>query len=207
MRVRALAAAVAVGTVLTTMTTTTAARADDFDKPFQGFAPANTLLREAAPDAVGLEPAPIRDAVGQIRGHEDASAGGHPLYAGAVALMGHDGVVVARDASGFALRYANGTTELPRDQWVPMRDDTIFDLASVSKLFTSIAAVQLIEEGTVELEAPVAAYLPEFGVNGKAEVTVRQLLTHTSGFTSWLPLYSRYADRASRIRAVMDAPL
>ena len=207
MRVRALAAAVAVGSVLTTMTTTTAATADDFSKPFQGYAPANTVLRDATPEAVGLDPAPIEEAVAQVRGHEEAPAGGHPMYAGAVALMGHDGAVVARDASGWALRYQNATTELPRDQWVPMRDDTIFDLASVSKLFTSIAAVQLIEEGKVDLEAPVAAYLPEFGVNGKDTVTVRQLLTHTSGFTSWLPLYSRYPDKASRIKAVMDAPL
>ena len=207
MRVRALAAAVAVGSVLTTMTTTTAATADDFSKPFQGYAPANTVLRDVTPEAVGLDPAPIEEAVAQVRGHEEAPTGGHPMYAGAVALMGHDGAVVARDASGWALRYQNATTELPRDQWVPMRDDTIFDLASVSKLFTSIAAVQLIEEGKVDLEAPVAAYLPEFGVNGKDTVTVRQLLTHTSGFTSWLPLYSRYPDKASRIKAVMDAPL
>jgi CubicO group peptidase (beta-lactamase class C family) len=189
------------------MTTATAATADDFSKPFQGFAPANTVLRDATPQAVGLDPAPIGDAVEQVRGHEQAPAGGHPMYAGAVALMGHDGAVVARDASGFALRYEDATTELPRDQWVPMREDTIFDLASVSKLFTSIAAVQLIEDGTVELEAPVAAYLPEFAANGKESVTVRHLLTHTSGFTSWLPLYSRYPDKASRIRAVMDAPL
>ena len=207
MRVRALAAAVAVGTVLTTMTTATTATADDFSKPFQGFAPANTLLREATPEGAGLDPAPIGDAVAQIRGHEQAPEGGHPMYAGAVGLMGHDGAVVARDASGFALRYADATTELPRDQWVPMRDDTVFDLASVSKLFTSIAAVQLIEEGRVELEAPVAAYLPEFAANGKQGVTVRHLLTHTSGFTSWLPLYSRYPDKAARIQAVMDAPL
>ena len=207
MRVRALAVAVAVGTVLTTMTTATTATADDFSKPFQGFAPANTILREASPADAGLDPAPVRDAIAQIRGHEEAPEGGHPMYAGAVALMGHDGAVVARDASGYALRYENATTELPRDQWVPMREDTIFDLASVSKLFTSIAAVQLIEDGSVDLEAPVAAYLPEFAANGKESVTVRHLLTHTSGFTSWLPLYSRYPDKASRIQAVMDAPL
>ena len=72
-----------------------------------------------------------------------------------------------------------------------MRTDTIFDLASVSKLFTSIAVVQLIEEGHVDLESPVAAYLPEFAANGKEAVTVRQLLTHTSGFASWLPLWSK----------------
>jgi len=207
MRLRALVASVAVGTVVTTMTTVLPASADDFSTPFTGFAPANTVLRDSSPEAAGLDPAPLAEAVAQIRGHEDAPAGGHPMYAGAVAVAGHDGAVVARDASGFALRYQNATTELPRDQWVPMREDTVFDLASVSKLFTSIAAVQLIEDGTLELEAPVAAYLPEFAANGKSEVTVRHLLTHTSGFTSWLPLYSRYPDKASRIQAVMDAPL
>ena len=79
MRVRALAAAVAVGSVLTTMTTTTAATADDFSKPFQGYAPANTVLRDATPEAVGLDPAPIEEAVAQVRGHEEAPAGGHPM--------------------------------------------------------------------------------------------------------------------------------
>ena len=207
MRLRALVAMVAVGTVVTTMTTVLPATADDFSKPFTGFAPANTVLRDSSPEAAGLDPGPLAEAVAQIRGHEEAPAGGHPMYAGAVAVAGHDGAVVARDASGWALRYVNATTELPRDQWVPMRDDTLFDLASVSKLFTSIAAVQLVEDDTVELAAPVAAYLPEFAANGKSEVTVRHLLTHTSGFTSWLPLYSRYPDKASRIQAVMDAPL
>ena len=180
--------------------------AEDFSKPFHGFAPPNTVLSDAAPASVGLDPAPIATAVQQIRGHETAPAGGHPMYAGAVGLMGHDGKVVERDASGYALKYADATTELPRDQWVPMRDDTVFDLASVSKLFTSLAVVQLIEEGTVALDAPVATYLPEFAAGGKEAVTVRQLLTHTSGFTSWLPLWSRYPDKAARIKAVMDQP-
>ena len=155
------------------------------------------MLRDGSPASVGLDPAPIAAAVAQIRAHESAPADGHPMYAGAVGLMGHDGKVVERDASGWALRYATGTTELPRDQWVPMRDDTIFDMASVSKLFTSIAVIQLVEEGEVDLESPVAAYLPEFAANGKEAMTVRQLLTHTSGFTSWLPLWSKYPDQAA----------
>ncbi|WP_240917755.1 serine hydrolase [Phycicoccus sp. HDW14] len=120
--------------------------------------------------------------------------------------MGHDGAVVARHASGWASRWKDATTELPRDQWVPMREDTVFDLASVSKLFTSLVTVQLVEQGKVRLDAPVATYLPEFAANGKEAVTVRQLLTHTSGFTSWLPLWSKYPDKASRIKAVMDQP-
>ena len=183
------------------------ASAEDFSKPFHGFAPGNTVLSDAPPAQAGLDPEPIAQAVQRVRGHETAPAGGHPMYAGAVALMGHDGKVVERDASGYALRYESGATELPRDRWVPMREDTIFDLASVSKLFSAIAVVQLVEEGRVALAAPVAAYLPEFAANGKEAVTVRQLLTHTSGFTAWVPLYSRHPDKASRIQGVMNQPL
>jgi CubicO group peptidase (beta-lactamase class C family) len=183
------------------------ATADDFSKPDRGFAPPNTVLSDASPASLALDPDPIAESVAQVHAHEQAPAGGHPLFAGAVGIMGHEGRIVERDASGWALRYADATTELPRDQWEPMRTDTVFDLASVSKLFTSIAVVQLIEEGRVSLESPVAAYLPEFAANGKAGVTVRQLLTHTSGFTSWLPLWSKWPDKATRIKAVMDQPL
>ncbi|MEO6018819.1 MAG: serine hydrolase [Knoellia sp.] len=183
------------------------ARAGDFDKPFTGFAPPSTVLHEGTPQSVGLDPAPIELAKDQVRGHQVAPAGGHPMYAGHVGLMAHDGVIVATQADGFALRYRNATEELPQSEWIPMRRDTIFDMASVSKLFTSIAVVQLIEEGRVELEAAVATYLPEFGAAGKESVTIRHLLTHTSGFTSWLPLYSAYPDVPSRIAAVMNQPL
>ncbi|WP_404388994.1 serine hydrolase [Humibacillus xanthopallidus] len=208
MRLRTLVpAAVGALALAGSLMTTAPASADDFSRPDRGFAPPNTVLRDAAPAQVGLDPEPIAEAVDLIRAHEEAPAGSRPLYAGAVGIMGHDGRIVERDASGWALRYATSTTELPRDQWVPMRDDTVFDLASVSKLFTSIAVVQLVEEGQVALESPVAAYLPEFAANGKGGVTVRQLLTHTSGFTSWLPLWSRWPDKASRIKAVMDQPL
>lgn len=183
------------------------ATANDFDRPEKGFMPANTVLREGSPQSVGLDPAPIATAQEQITENESPQANGHPMYAGAVGIMGHDGRIVARHASGYALKYANATTELPRDQWVPMREDTVFDLASVSKLLTSIASVQLVESGDIALDAPVARYLPEFAANGKEGVTVQMLLTHTSGFTSWLPLYSTYPDEASRIEAVMDQPL
>ena len=189
------------------LVTAAPAGADDYSKPFTGFAPPNTVLEDASPAGVGLDPGPIADAVEAIHGYEQPQANGHPMYAGAVGIMGHDGKIVERDASGYALRYATESAELPRDQWIPMRDNTLFDLASVSKLFTSIAAVQLIEAGKVQLEAPVATYLPEFAANGKEAVTVRQLLTHTSGFVAWLPLWSAYPDKASRIKAVMDQPL
>ncbi len=119
----------------------------------------------------------------------------HPWYAGAVLLAGRGGTVALHRAIGSAVRYAaydektDTGVELPPERQRPTTEDTVFDLASVSKLFTSILAVQQIERGALDLEARVTAYLPEFGGGGKRDVTVRQLLTHTSGFRSWIPLY------------------
>ncbi|SFQ73797.1 CubicO group peptidase, beta-lactamase class C family [Amycolatopsis arida] len=181
-------------------------QAGRFDRPRHGFAPASTVLRPGTPEQVGLDPAPIRDAERRLAEWTRVEpATGHPLFAGAVGLLVHDGVVVDTVTAGAAVRYADGAgTELPAGQQVPMRPDTIFDLASISKLFTSIAVMQLAERGELDVAAPVARYLPEFGVNGKESITVEQLLTHTSGLEPFLPLWRDWPDRAARIRAVMD---
>ncbi|KUN19851.1 serine hydrolase [Streptomyces antibioticus] len=120
----------------------------------------------------------------------------HPWYAGAVLLAGRGGTVALHRPIGMAVRYSaydektdTGVEFPPADQ-IPMTEDTVFDLASVSKLFTSILAVQQIERRRLELEATVASYLPEFGAAGKQDMTIRQLLTHTSGFRAWIPLYT-----------------
>ncbi len=177
-----------------------------FDEPRTGFMSA--VLKDGSPQSAGLDPAPIDAALAKIDGWTTTNynpALKVPLYSGAVSVLGHDGVVVSRHDVGYAVRYSDGAgTELPEDQKVPMRPDTIFDMASVSKLFTSVAVMQLVEEGKVDVEKPAATYLPEFGVNGKDVITVRQLLTHTSGLVSWLPLWSAYPDIPSRIKAVMD---
>ena len=203
----AFAVAALVGASLATPSASVAHSAPEagFDQPFTGFARSGTVLADTSPAEAGLDPKPIDDALARIAGWEEPSGATHPLYAGAVTLLGHNGDVVAHEASGYALRYADGTgTELPRDQWVPMRKDTIFDMASVTKLFTSILVMQQIERGTIRLEEPVATYLPAFGANGKGGITVRQLLTHTSGLKPWMPLWSGWPDKASRIAAVLD---
>ena len=68
----------------------------------------------------------------------------------------------------------------------PVTPDTPFQLASVSKAFTATAIMQLVARGDVELDAPVTTYLPWFRVGdgtASADITIRQLLTHTSGIT------------------------
>jgi CubicO group peptidase (beta-lactamase class C family) len=182
-------------------------RAGRFDRPFHGYAPPWTTLRPGMPQQAGLDPAPITAALDKITAWTRANpATGHPLFSGAVTLMAHDGVVVSHTATGQAVRYADAAgTELPADQQVPMRLDTIFDMASVSKLFTSIVTLQLLEAGRIELAAPVARYLPEFGTFGKDVITVQQLLTHTSGLKpDPVPsLWAGYPDIPSRRAAIM----
>ncbi|MFF5449366.1 serine hydrolase [Streptomyces sp. NPDC012888] len=129
----------------------------------------------------------------------------HPYYAGAVVLAGRGRTVALHRAMGDAVRYADydGRTDRPREfppaQRIAMAEDTVFDLASLTKLFTSVLAVQQMERGRLELEAPVHRYLPEFTGGGKELITVRQLLTHTSGLRSWAPFYQE-TTREGRLR-------
>ena len=176
-----------------------------FDHPYDGYAPKSTLLRDSTPAKAGLDPAPIDAALAQVDGWTQPSGTVKPLYAGAVTLLGHDGKVVTRKATGLALKYSDGNgTELPADQQIPMRTDTIFDMASVSKLFTSIVVMQQVEKGKVGLDTPIATYVPEFAANGKEAITVRQALTHTTGLPAWLPLWSAQPDPAARMQHGAD---
>ncbi|EWM14567.1 serine hydrolase [Kutzneria sp. 744] len=171
-----------------------------FDRPYQGFAPASTVLRAGSPAAAGLNAAPI-DAFNQ-----QLAAWVPSIYPGATVLLAHNGVMVDRTATGEAVKYKDATTLLPPDQMVATRTDTIYDLASLSKLFTSVVAVQQLEAGRIALDEPVAHYLPEFATNGKGAITIEQLLTHTSGLIpDPIPsLWAGYPDIPSREKAILD---
>lgn len=129
----------------------------------------------------------------------------YPFYPGFVVLAAGRGVIVEHTAGGNALRYAgSGGAELPRDAWIPMREDTLFDMASISKLFTAVVAMQLVERGLVEVDTPVARYIPEFASNGKQAVTLRHLMTHTAGLPAGLNInpYPTVPERLAAIYAV-----
>ncbi|MFF7213669.1 serine hydrolase domain-containing protein [Streptomyces sp. NPDC008238] len=128
----------------------------------------------------------------------------HPWCAGAVVLAGRGKTVALHEAVGWAERYAaydedaDRGVELPREQWVPMRPDTVFDLASLTKLCTAVVAA-----GRLELGREVAAYVPEFAAAGKQRITVRQLLDHTSGLRPELPFHD-HADAEARARLLWE---
>lgn len=134
-------------------------------------------------------------------------ADGPAAYAGAVGLMVAGGAVVGEVVAGSALRYSPDGSLLPRADWVALRRDTVFDLASVSKLFTAIAAMQLVEEGLLDLGEPVARRLPEFAGGRRELVTVRHLLQHTSGLPAERLLWRDHPDPAARFDAALRPPL
>src|SRR4051812_11217054 len=69
-----------------------------------------------------------------------------------------------------------------------MTEDTIFDAASLTKVIATTSSILLLaQEGQVQIDAPVATYIPEFAANGKERVTLRHLLTHTSGLRPDIP--------------------
>ncbi|MFF8606968.1 serine hydrolase [Streptomyces sp. NPDC015346] len=170
-----------------------------------------TTLRHGSAERAGLLPGHLDRLVADAEAFLGPSPK-HPWYAGAVLLAGRGGTVALHRPIGTAVRYAgydektDSGIELPAERQIPMAEDTVFDLASVSKLFTSILAVQQIERGALELEAKVTAYLPEFGGGGKQDVTVRQLLTHTSGFRAWIPLYKE-PTREGKLRLLWNETL
>src|SRR6202167_4905044 len=122
---------------------------------------------------------------------------------GAVLLIGHDGQVIYRKA------YGDRALEPHREV---MTWDTIFDLASLTKVIaTTTAVMQLVEQGKVRLNDPVAKYLPEFAQNGKEDITLRQLLTHYSGLEPDLDLKTPWEGKETAYRMAFaempeDAP-
>jgi CubicO group peptidase (beta-lactamase class C family) len=168
---------------------------DDLRFPHHG-------LRGGTPAQAQLLAEPLEQMSADLRKYL-APSPQHPMYAGGVVLASRHGVVPVHDAAGKALRYADADTELPADQQVPMQRDTIFDLASVTKTFTTIAVMQQVEAARVALDEPVATYLPAFAANGKEDVTIRHLLTHTGGLPAWLPLYSAHDTVEERYAAVL----
>ena len=127
----------------------------------------------------------------------DLAAGGVP---GAVVLVGANDRTVYRAAFGLrALEPAPA----------PMSADDIFDLASLTKVVaTTTAVMQLVEAGRIQLDAPAAAYWPAFAANGKGAITIRQLLTHTSGLAPDLDVLANWNGlEAGLDRAAATAPV
>jgi len=145
---------------------------------------AATTKRSVAPNHLAVLDSIIQDAIhsGQIPG--------------AVVLIGHNGKVIYRKSFG------NRSLEPRRE---PMTLDTVFDVASLTKVVaTTTAVMQLFELGKVRLSDAVEKYIPEFAQNGKQDITVRQLLTHYSGLPPDLDLQSPWQGKDTAFRMAFE---
>jgi len=150
-------------------------------------ASANALSNAAKPGDVGFSSERLQRLTNAVQTDVDEG-----LIPGAVTLIARHGKVAYFEAVGFQ----------DRENQLPMMPDAIFRIASLTKPITSVAVMMLVEEGQVQLEDPVSAYLPELrklqvgvekvAANGSSELTyeparreptLQDLLRHTSGFT------------------------
>jgi CubicO group peptidase (beta-lactamase class C family) len=117
-------------------------------------------------------------------------------FPSAVYLVAEKGEIVFEDALGFAV---------VEPERIAARLDTIYDLASLTKvLVTGLLAAKLIEAGEISLADKISKYFREFETTDKREITIENLLTHTSGFINWLPFYADNGFPVTRTQGAIE---
>ncbi len=175
----------------------------------------------AAPEAQGMSAERLQRISAWLK--QETEEGKLP---GAVVLIARGGKIVYQDTVGM----------LDKDRGVPMRQDAIFRIASMTKPIVSVAAMMMVERGRLKLTDPVSAYLPELkdlkvakdptfrttDTEAARAMTVHDLLRHSSGLTYWFigqkgPIQTRYQDddidglhgmdAAQMLKKLSDIPL
>ncbi|HEU5184283.1 MAG TPA: serine hydrolase domain-containing protein [Gemmatimonadaceae bacterium] len=153
----------------------------------------------------GPRPTPAPEPGGRMRVVHDSVAGVLDRAVADSAFPGAIAVVGSRDGS--VTSYAVGRIDWPAPSPAP-DENTLWDLASLTKVVgMTTAMMQLVEQNRVELDSSVAFYIPEFKGLGKERVTVRHLLTHSSGLPSWRPLYKEATTPDTALAVVYTTPL
>ncbi len=116
-------------------------------------------------------------------------------FPSAVYLVAERGKIVFRDALGFAV---------VKPERIEAKIDTIYDLASLTKpLVTGLLCAKLIEKGEINLTDKLQTKLRHFLSSNKTEITIENLLTHTSSFPAWHPFYLTFYDENWKNEAVL----
>ena len=139
----------------------------------------------------------VQGAVPPSSTFDSAALGGiqHGVYPGAVLVVGrHDTILFAKGYGHLTWSATSPAVSV---------DSTFWDVASLTKVVaTTPALMLLVEQGKVVLDSPVVRYLVEFNSPGTSGITVRHLLTHTSGLRATLPLRDA-RDSAAALRMVL----
>lgn len=142
----------------------------------------------------------VAERLQQAYGLLDAAIG-QRVIPGAVALIGLDDGWLPPHVTGLAV-------DTPRNR-LPMREDTVFDLASLTKVVATLPALlHLAQTGVADLQSPVVSSLQEWdGDESRGGITPLHLLTHTSGLPAWRDLHSHGWRPDEILREVLSAPL
>jgi len=116
-------------------------------------------------------------------------------------------VYLVAETGEIRYRYALGYAVVEPER-IPARLDTIYDLASLTKvLVTGLLAAILVENGRLKLNGPFLKYLDPLNASDKRHITLREILTHRSGFISWLPFYLLVSERSEVLAEILKTPL
>ncbi|MBA3659328.1 MAG: beta-lactamase family protein [Gemmatimonadales bacterium] len=133
---------------------------------------------------------------------------GHPDWSPVSRFL--DSVIASGAAPGAVLgvsvkgqRFYHSAGRLGLDDARTPDRRTVYDLASLTKILSlTTLAMFAVEEGKLDLDAPVGRYVPAFTGGARARITVRMLLAHAGGLPAWLPLYRNAESRAGLMAAV-----
>lgn len=125
---------------------------------------------------------------------------------GAVIEIKKDNQVIYKQAFGYAQKY--GYDRQPLAQPEPMTTETLFDIASLTKVIgTTTSITLLVDRGLIGVDDAVGKYVPAFNVGEKKQITIRHLLTHTSGIYEWYPLYYHASNKQETYKLIGQLPL
>ncbi|HKC48149.1 MAG TPA: serine hydrolase domain-containing protein [Gemmatimonadales bacterium] len=154
--------------------------------------PASPPIPAALPESLGF------DATRLDRVKEYVASQVDSAFPGAVVAVGRHGRLALLAAVG---HYSDGDDR-------PVEPETVYDLASLTKVIgLTTACMILVQEGKLDLDAPVQRYVPEFRGPDKDKVTIRLLLTHSAGLAADLPLFDSTHSRAAALTMVDTSPL
>lgn len=146
----------------------------------------------ASPAALGFDSTRLDSVARYLRSQVDSA------FPSAVVAVGRHGRLALLAAFGHY-----GALD-PR----PVTPETIYDLASLTKVIgLTTVCMLLVDEGKLDVDAPVQRYIPEFRGPGKEKVSIRHLLTHSSGLPAWRPLFREARNRTEVLALVDTTPL
>lgn len=147
-------------------------------------------LKFGNPEDAGFDPGKLERAF-QVVG--DTVGDGEGPIPGAVSVVIRNGITIWPRCWGWAVR---------KPEKIAMTPYTVFDMASLTKVMATTPSILLLtERAMLRLDDPVCMFIPEFGCGGKEYITIRHLLTHTSG----LPDHIKFWEQGLKGKEIIDA--